>query len=50
MAAKKIVREGTAEFQGVLRSPAGRALFDMTLVKQVTGKWAIGAFSGPNPE
>ena len=47
---QKIVREGAADFQGVLRSPAGRARFDMTFVKQMSGKWAIGAFSGPNSE
>jgi hypothetical protein len=34
----------------MLLSPAGRARFEMTLVKQMSGKWAIGTFSGPNPE
>ena len=47
---QQIVREGTAEFGGVLSGPAGRARFVMTLVKQQGGAWAVGAFSGPNPE
>jgi hypothetical protein len=47
---QKIVRAGAADFHGVLTGPAGRARFDMTLMKQVSGNWAIGRFSGPNPE
>jgi hypothetical protein len=47
---QNIVREGAADFQGVLSSPAGRARFDMLLVKQMSGNWAVGTFSGPNPE
>jgi hypothetical protein len=47
---QKIVREGAAQFQGVLSSPTGRARFDMLLVKQVSGRWAVGSFSGPNPD
>ena len=43
-------RVGTAEFWGVLGGPAGRARFDLTLVRQTDGRWAVGAFSGPNPE
>ncbi len=46
---QKIVREGAADFRGVLDSPTGRARFEMTLVKQVGGKWAVGTFSGPDP-
>jgi hypothetical protein len=45
-----VVREGAAEFRGVLTGPAGRARFTMTLVKQANGTWAVGTFSGPNPE
>ena len=48
--AQEIVREGTAQFRGLLTGPAGRAKFDMTLVKQGDGRWAIGIFSGPNSE
>jgi hypothetical protein len=47
---QKVVREGAAEFQGVLTSPGGAAGFKVTLVKQASGKWAVGAFSGPNRE
>jgi hypothetical protein len=48
--AQEIVREGTAQFRGLLTGPAGQATFKMTLVKQRDGHWSIGAFSGPNPE
>jgi hypothetical protein len=48
--AQQLVRDGAADFRGVLTGPAARARFDMTLVKQSSGKWAIGTFSGPNPE
>jgi hypothetical protein len=47
---QSLLREGAAEFTGVFRSPTARAVFRMDLVKQKSGKWAIGAFSGPNPE
>ena len=47
---QKIVREGAANFQGLLRNGVGRAHFDITFVKQSNGKWAIGTASGPNPE
>jgi hypothetical protein len=47
---QQIVREGAADFRGVLSAPAGRARFEVHFVKQANGKWAIGAFSGPNPE
>ena len=47
---QKVVREGAAEFQGVLTRPEGAARFNVTLVKQASGKWMVGAFSGPNPE
>jgi hypothetical protein len=45
---QNIVRKGTAEFKGALSSPAGKAGFSMTLVKQPSGTWAIGTFSGPD--
>jgi hypothetical protein len=47
---QQLVREGAADFRGVLTGPAVRARFDMSLMKQANGKWAIGTFSGPNPE
>jgi hypothetical protein len=45
-----LVREGAAEFGGVLTGPKGRARFRMTLFEQAAGGWAVGAFSGPDPE
>jgi len=48
--AQRVVREGTAEFRGVLSGPSGRARFALTLVRQSDGRWAVGAFSGPDPE
>jgi hypothetical protein len=49
---QKLVRDGVAEFSGLLTGPKGRADFRLTLVKQRDGdgKWAIATFSGPNPE
>jgi hypothetical protein len=47
---QKAVREGAAEFEGVLSGPVGRARFGMLLVKQQSGRWAVGTFSGPYPE
>ncbi len=47
---QKMAREGAADFEGTLFSRTGRARFDVVMVKQVTGKWAIGAFSGPDGE
>jgi hypothetical protein len=47
---QKLVRDGAVDFRGILTAPGGRASFDVHLVKQVSGKWAIGTFSGPNPE
>jgi hypothetical protein len=47
---QQIVRDGTAEFRGLLSAPSGRVRFDLTLVKQADGRWAVGTFSGPNPE
>ncbi len=35
---QQIVREGAADFRGTLTGPAGRARFDMTLVKQASGR------------
>jgi hypothetical protein len=37
----------TAEFKGTVSNSAGKATFRMTLVKQSSGQWAIGKFSGP---
>jgi hypothetical protein len=45
---QKLVRADAAEFRGTLTSPTVRAGFDMTLVKQANGKWAVATFSGPN--
>ncbi|HEV3446487.1 MAG TPA: hypothetical protein VG099_17720 [Gemmataceae bacterium] len=47
---QKIVKAGMAEFHGILSSPAGKATFTMLLVKQTGGQWAVGMFSGPNPQ
>jgi hypothetical protein len=47
---QKLVRDGTAEFGGVLEGPKDRAGFKLTLVRQTDGKWAIATFSGPNAE
>jgi hypothetical protein len=47
---QRVAREGAAEFRGVLTRPGDAARFDVTLVKQVSGKWAVGTFSGPNRE
>lgn len=37
----------TAEFKGTVNNAASKASFRMTLVKQSSGQWAIGKFSGP---
>jgi hypothetical protein len=47
---QKVVREGAADFRGVLTGLASQGRFDMGLVKQASGKWAVGTFSGPNLE
>ena len=47
---QKMIRDGAAEFAGVLSGPDARAGFRLTLVKQTDGKWAIATFSGPNAE
>jgi hypothetical protein len=47
---QQVVREGAVEFRGILIGPGGRARFNLHYVKQKNGKWAIGAFVGPNPE
>lgn len=48
--AQRVVREETAEFRGVLSGPSDRARFALTLVRQSDGRWAVGTFSGPDPE
>ena len=45
---QKMARPDAATFGGELAGPAGRAAFDMLLVKQQTGHWAVATFSGPN--
>ena len=45
---QKMTRPDAATFGGELTGPAGRAAFDMLLVKQQTGHWAVATFSGPN--
>jgi hypothetical protein len=47
---QQLVREGAADFRGILMAPGSRARFDIHFVKQESGKWAIGRFGGPNPE
>jgi hypothetical protein len=37
----------TAQFKGTISKAAGKATFQMTLVKQSSGQWAISKFSGP---
>jgi hypothetical protein len=36
-----------AEFKGMLDNAARKATFRMTLVKQSSGQWTIGRFTGP---
>jgi hypothetical protein len=47
---QQLVREGAVDFRGVLTGPTDRARFDMSLMKQANGEWAVGTFSGPYPE
>jgi hypothetical protein len=47
---QEIIREGAAKFGGVLTKQTSQHRFEMILVKQQNGNWAIGTFSGPNPE
>jgi hypothetical protein len=47
---QEALRADAAAFHGELAAPGARARFTMTLVKQENGKWAVGAFSGPNPQ
>ena len=47
---QKMTRPDAAQFGGALTGPAGQAGFDMLLVKQQSGKWAVATFSGPNPK
>src|SRR5216684_5835065 len=41
---QKIVKRSTAEFQGILSSPTGKASVTMMLVKQAGGPWAVSMF------
>jgi hypothetical protein len=45
---QRMVREGTAEFQGILSGSGTAARFTVTLVQHASGQWAVGAFSGPD--
>ena len=47
---QKMTSKDAAQFEGKLMGPPGRASFQATVVKQQNGHWAIGAFSGPNPD
>lgn len=47
---QRLVREGAADFRGLLTAPGGQASFDIHFVKQAGGEWAIGTFGGPNAE
>ena len=44
---QRIAWEKAAEFKGVLTGADARSHFAVTVVKQASGKWAIGTFSGP---
>jgi len=47
---QKIDSDRAAHFAGMLSRSAGRARFEMVLVKQQSGNWAVATFSGPNLE
>jgi hypothetical protein len=47
---QKIDSDRAAHFGGMLSRSAGRARFEMVLVKQQSGNWAVATFSGPNLE
>ena len=47
---QQLVRQDAADFGGLLTSAPAKRRFDMTLVKQADGKWAVGTFSGPKPD
>jgi hypothetical protein len=47
---QQLVREGAADFRGLLTAPGCQASFDIHFVKQARGKWAIGTLGGPNAE
>lgn len=40
----------TVRFDGTLKGARGEAKFSVRMVKQGSGKWAIGTFSGPHPK
>ena len=40
----------SVNFSGNLKGPNGEAIFTVLMVKQQSGKWMIGTFSGPNPK
>jgi len=40
--------EKDATFAGVLTGPTSQAHFDVLLVKQQSGQWAVGTFGGPD--
>jgi hypothetical protein len=47
---QEVTREGSVDFEGTLSGPAGRARMALFLVRQSDGRWAVGTFSGPDPE
>jgi hypothetical protein len=47
---QNIDSDRAAHFGGMLSRSAGRARFEMVLVKQQSGNWAVATFSGPNLE
>jgi hypothetical protein len=47
---QRIAPEGAAEFKGVLTGAGTRARFATTLVRQTSGYWTVGTFTGPDPE
>ena len=41
--------QGRSTISGRLTGPSGQAGFSVVIVKQESGKWMVGTFSGPNP-
>ncbi len=46
---QKKAEQGRSTLEGIVTGPSGQARFSMTIVKQGSGKWMVGVFSGPNP-
>jgi hypothetical protein len=47
---QRMAGENAAEFEGIVTEPAAQARFTATLVRQASGNWKVGTFSGPDPE